>query len=181
MAQEVRISLKYDSSNSIFGPNNREMWRKMRTKAVAKGAYELKERVKQQFKSQLPAADKPLTSKFYPTPGQGKKWKGKLIDTVIQYKPDVTEDSASTAVSILSRRKSGYGDFIGLFYNKGNFRTPDRTGPKTVGRGKNKQTNKNYHKRGNLPALDYLAKGTKGFNFTATVDEILKSYIEQIS
>lgn len=152
----------------------------MREKAVSKGAYELKERMKKSFLAQMPAADRPLTSKFYPQPGQGKRWKGKLINTIIQYKADVTDDYASSAVSILSRRKSGYGDFIGLFYNKGNFRNPQRTGPKTTGRGKNKKENINYHKRGDLPALNYFEKGLSGFDFTTTVDDILKSYIGQI-
>lgn len=162
---KFNIELTYTKAESIFTKRDSESWRQMKIKAVNRGAYRLKEKVKEKFVQKMPNADKPLTSKY-----NGKRWKGKLIDVVRQGKPGVMRTETYTNAHILGSRKSGHGDFIGLFYNKGTFKSPGR-----YGKGKNKQF------RGDLEAQYYFQEGTRGFKFTDTVNAILKAQIDKIN
>ena len=193
------INLKYDSSGtSIFGPSNQELWKHLRRKAVGSGAYKLKMQIKETFERLMPAASKPITSK---EPNTKKRWKGVLSNVVRQgHIDDLGSMGVFTNVHILGTRKSGHGDFIGLFYNKGNFRSPDRKGKRRANRefrqGRKiankgfykaqqaqnfKPTDRNYHSRGDIEAYNFFEQGTQGFDFVTTVDKVLNSYIQQIN
>ena len=186
-----RITLVNDG---IFPEMSKMMNRDIKKKALNRGAHRLKETIKETFVRMMPAANRPLTSKY-----NGRRWKGKLVDVVRQGTPIVTDHRGITNVHLLGSRRSGYGDFIGIFYNKGNFRSPDRKGKRRANRefraGKKisnkifyramkaqnfKATDRNYHSRGDLPALYFLREGARGFKFTDTVEAVLREHIEKL-
>ena len=181
---KVHLNYKENLSNSIFSPKNKDSWEKMKEHAVSLGASELKWKIRKQFTALMPSADKPLTSKNNDT---GKRWKGKLTDVVQKGKIDTYpgEGIVETHVHIKGTRKSGHGDWLGVVYNKGSFLHPGRWGRKKThavkGKKGNMQTNKYYRYRGSIQALDFFEKGQAGFDFTTSVDEILKRYIEGLS
>lgn len=173
----LKIELKYEKKGeTLFSPQKKELWNNIRKEAVGKGAYQLKMKIRKQLESELPAAANPLRSI---NPYTKKRWKGRLIDLPNQGKVDVYDDRTETDV-FLKDRRSGYGSWIAIIYNKGNFLSPDRQGKKKGAFKPNKQTNKFYHKRGNIRALDYFEKGQQGFEFSTTVNELLKRYINEI-
>ena len=170
------ITLGYASEGSIFSQKNKELWNKMRRSAIGKGAFLLKMKVRKAFESAMPSAARTFTKSKAPN---GQKWKGKLSDAVQQGKVDMYEFYGETDVHIKGTRQTQSGSWIGLFYEAGT--DSGRYGKKTTGRGKNKKKNSNYHYRGNLQGYHYLSKGSNGFEFSTTVEDILKRYIDELS
>lgn len=173
----INLDIDEDKQNSVFSSQNSQLWVNLRKQAVGRGAFALKMRIREKFESLLPAAANPLKSI---NPYTKRRWKGRLIDLIQQGKIDEYDGYVQTDVMMKDRR-SGYGSWIGIIFNKGNFNSQDRVGKKKGKFKDKKDTNIFYHKRGNIAALNFFEQGYRGFDFSTTVDDLLSKYINQLS